>query len=108
MVIRGLLAQSDLLTLLSADQVALEVDAGMLVRIPIALPGTVRTIGIANAIFYHERFTVEPAFLAASRDYFDAEVRALDFADDFVLDGEVFEGGELSVRQGPELEFVVP
>ncbi len=33
---------------------------------------------------------------------------ALDFADDFVLDGEVFEGGELSVRQGPELEFIVP
>jgi hypothetical protein len=33
---------------------------------------------------------------------------ALDFADDFVLDGEVFEGGDLSVRQGPELEFVVP
>lgn len=48
MVIRGLLAQSDLLTLLSADQVALEVDANMLVRIPIALPGTVRAIGIAT------------------------------------------------------------
>lgn len=48
MVIRGLLAQSDLLTLLSADQVALEVEAGMLVRIPIDLPGTVRTIGIAT------------------------------------------------------------
>lgn len=48
MVIRGLLAESDLLTLLSADQVALEVDAGMLVRIPIELPGTVRTIGIAT------------------------------------------------------------
>lgn len=48
MVIRGLLAQSDLLTLLSTDQVALEVDAGMLVRIPIELPGTVRTIGIAT------------------------------------------------------------
>lgn len=48
MVIRGLLAQSDLLTLLSPDQVALEVEAGMLVRIPINLPGTVRTIGIAT------------------------------------------------------------
>lgn len=48
MVIRGLLAESDLLTLLSPDQVALEVDAGMLVRIPIELPGTVRTIGIAT------------------------------------------------------------
>jgi DNA-binding transcriptional LysR family regulator len=48
MVIRGLLAQSDLLTLLSPDQVALEVESGMLVRIPITLPGTVRTIGIAT------------------------------------------------------------
>jgi hypothetical protein len=33
---------------------------------------------------------------------------ALDFPGDFVLDGEVFEGGELSVRLGPELEFVIP
>ena len=23
-------------------------------------------------------------------------------------DGEIFEGGDLSVRQGPDLEFVVP
>lgn len=48
MVIRGLLAQSDLLTLLSPDQVALEVDAGMLVRIGPDLPLTVRTIGIST------------------------------------------------------------
>ncbi|QDX25644.1 LysR family transcriptional regulator [Sphingomonas suaedae] len=48
MVIRGLLAQSDLLTLLSPDQVALEVDAGMLVRIGPDLPDTVRTIGIST------------------------------------------------------------
>ena len=26
----------------------------------------------------------------------------------YVLDGEIYEGGGLSVRQGPELEFVVP
>lgn len=26
----------------------------------------------------------------------------------FVLDGEIYEGGDLSVRQGPDLEFVVP
>ena len=32
----------------------------------------------------------------------------LDFPGDFVLDGEVFEGGKLSLRQGPELEFVIP
>lgn len=48
MVIRGLLAQSDLLTLLSPHQVALEVNAGMLARIGPELPGTVRTIGIST------------------------------------------------------------
>jgi hypothetical protein len=30
------------------------------------------------------------------------------FSGDFVLDGEIYAGGELSVRQGPELEFVIP
>lgn len=48
MVIRGLLATSDLLTLLSPDQVALEVDAGLLVRIGPELTDTVRTIGITT------------------------------------------------------------
>lgn len=48
MVIRGMLTQSDLLTLLSPDQVALEVEAGMLVRIGHDLPGSVRTIGIST------------------------------------------------------------
>lgn len=48
MVIRGLLVESDLLTLLSPDQVALEVEAGMLVRIGPELSGTVRTIGITT------------------------------------------------------------
>ncbi|WP_294321648.1 LysR family transcriptional regulator [uncultured Sphingomonas sp.] len=48
MVIRGLLAKSDLLTLLSPDQVALEVDAGLLVRIGPELTDTVRTIGITT------------------------------------------------------------
>lgn len=47
MVIRGLLAQSDLLTLLSPDQVALEVETGMLVRIGPDLPDSIRTIGIS-------------------------------------------------------------
>ena len=32
----------------------------------------------------------------------------LSFPGDFVLDGEVFEGGDLSLREGPELEFVIP
>jgi len=48
MVIRGLLAQSDLLTLLSPDQVALEEEAGMLARIGPELPGSMRTIGIST------------------------------------------------------------
>ncbi|KQX23236.1 MULTISPECIES: LysR family transcriptional regulator [unclassified Sphingomonas] len=48
MVIRGMLAQSDLLTLLSPDQVALEVASGMLVQIGKPLPGAVRTIGLTT------------------------------------------------------------
>lgn len=48
MVIRGLLAQSELLTLLSPDQVALEEEAGMLARIGPELPGSMRTIGIST------------------------------------------------------------
>lgn len=48
MVIRGLLAQSELLTLLSPDQVALEIAAGMLARVGPELPERVRTIGIST------------------------------------------------------------
>ncbi|HEX8300690.1 LysR family transcriptional regulator [Sphingomonas sp.] len=48
MVIRGLLAQSDLLTLLSLDQIALEVESGMLARVGPPLPGAVRTIGLTT------------------------------------------------------------
>ena len=47
MVIRGLLAQSDLLTLLSPDQVALEVEAGMLAQIGAPLDRVRRTIGLS-------------------------------------------------------------
>lgn len=38
-------------------------------------------------------------------DLLDFEV---EFSGNFVLDGEVYEGGGLQVRQGPELEFIVP
>ena len=51
----------------------------------------------------------DPAWLAADgyrRD--DLAAFDLNFPGDFVLDGEIFEGGELSLRQGPELEFVIP
>ena len=32
----------------------------------------------------------------------------LKFDGDFVLDGEIFRGGQLTVREGPRLEFVIP
>lgn len=51
----------------------------------------------------------DPPWLAAQgyrRD--DLAAFDLDFPGDFVLDGEIFEGGALSLRQGPELEFVIP
>lgn len=48
MVIRGILVDSDLLTLLSPDQVALEVESGVLAAIGRPLEGGVRTIGITT------------------------------------------------------------
>lgn len=48
MVIRGVVMQSDLLTLLSPDQIAVELDTGMLARIDVDLPGCVRTIGLTT------------------------------------------------------------
>ena len=48
MVIRGILCDSDLLTLLSPDQVALEVDSGMLAQVGPSIREAVRTIGITT------------------------------------------------------------
>ena len=48
LVIRGVLAESDLLTLLSPDQVALEIATGILTTIGQPLPHGVRTIGITS------------------------------------------------------------
>ncbi|ATE64147.1 LysR family transcriptional regulator [Rhizorhabdus dicambivorans] len=48
MVIRGLVMQSDLLTLLSPDQISVEIEASMLVRIGSNLPSRVRSIGIST------------------------------------------------------------
>ncbi|KGB54733.1 LysR family transcriptional regulator [Sphingopyxis sp. LC363] len=53
MVIRGLLAQTDFLTLLSPDQVALEVRAGMLARVGPDLPHRIRTIGLTTRTGWH-------------------------------------------------------
>ena len=41
---------------------------------------------IANSIWYREGVQVEQAFLDANEDYFDSEVRALDFADPAATD----------------------
>ena len=46
LVMRGVLADSDLLTLLSPDQVAVEIAAGILVQIGAPLPQTIRTVGL--------------------------------------------------------------
>ncbi|WP_188659393.1 LysR substrate-binding domain-containing protein [Sphingomonas metalli] len=48
MTVRGLLLDSDCLTLLSPDQVAMEVDAGLLTVIPIAGAALERAIGITT------------------------------------------------------------
>lgn len=48
MVIRGLVMDSDLLTLLSPDQIAVELEAGMLERIDCDLPLGVRVIGLTT------------------------------------------------------------
>lgn len=51
----------------------------------------------------------DPEWLA-SHGYRRADLDAFDVSleSHFVLDGEVYEGGALTVRQGPEFEFVVP
>jgi DNA-binding transcriptional LysR family regulator len=48
MVLRGILQDSDLLTLVSPDQVALELRSGVLERIGPPVPGGTRTIGITT------------------------------------------------------------
>jgi DNA-binding transcriptional LysR family regulator len=48
MVIRGLVLESDLLTLLSPDQIAVELEAGMLEQIDCDLPLGLRTIGLTT------------------------------------------------------------
>lgn len=38
-------------------------------------------LGIANSIWYRQNFRVKPEFLAVNRNYFKAEISALDFSD---------------------------
>ncbi|MBL8555589.1 MAG: diacylglycerol kinase [Phenylobacterium sp.] len=46
----------------------------------------------------------------ADKGYVRCDPPAFDmsWSGDFVLDGEIYDGGDLTVRQGPELEFVIP
>lgn len=67
MTIRGVLRDSDFLTLLSPDQVALEIEAGMLVRIGGALAGTVRTIGVTTRAGWRPTLA-QDRFLALLRE----------------------------------------
>jgi DNA-binding transcriptional LysR family regulator len=50
MTIRGVLVESDFLTLLSPDQIALELRTGLLTTLPIELPGADRTIGVISRV----------------------------------------------------------
>ena len=56
MTIRGILLDSDYLTLLSHDQVAMEVDAGLLTLIDPPAPSITRTIGIATRAGWQPTF----------------------------------------------------
>lgn len=38
-------------------------------------------VGVANAAFHRDGFSVEPSFVQTLADYFDAQVQALDFSD---------------------------
>ena len=52
MTIRQMLRESDMLTLLSPEQVAVEVDAGLLAHVGLPLPQCVRTIGVTTRAFW--------------------------------------------------------
>lgn len=66
MMIRQLLLSSDALTMLSPDQVAVELDAGLLAAMPTPVPVS-RTIGIATRAGWRPT-PVQAAFLQALRD----------------------------------------
>lgn len=66
-LIRGLLLGSDHLTVLSAHQMRHEEDQGLLTRLPFALPGTTRTIGLTFRRNWHPTRT-QSLFLSLLRD----------------------------------------
>lgn len=67
MVIRGVLRESDLLTLLSPEQVAMEVESGVLRRIGPPLPRGQRAIGITTRTGWRPTL-VQQRFLALLRE----------------------------------------
>lgn len=56
MMIRGILVDSDCLTLMSPDQVAIEVETGLLTLIELPVAGIDRTIGIATRVGWQPTF----------------------------------------------------
>ena len=50
----------------------------------------------------------EPWLEQAGYRRFDTPEIRIACGGDFVLDGEIYPGGEFTVRQGPELEFLLP
>jgi len=62
------------------DQTAINESYRDLIALLLDLDPSV-TFGLGNSIWYREGYPVREAFLAATREYFDAEVAALDFSD---------------------------
>ncbi len=62
------------------EQTAINESYRDLIALLLDLDGTV-TFGLGNSIWYRQGFPVQEEFLTATRDYFDAEVAALDFSD---------------------------
>lgn len=54
------------------------------------------------------RGSTEPWLERAGYRHHDIPELRIACGGDFVLDGEIYPGGELTVRQGPELEFLLP
>lgn len=66
MTIRGILVDSDCLTLLSPDQVAMEVETGLLALIDLPIASIARTIGIATRVGWQPTY-LQRSFVAILR-----------------------------------------
>ena len=87
--------------------------------VPTPLIESARAMGMAPLqILFHVTLPLALPILLAGRDArwlpaagyrrADAETLALSLDGDFVLDGEIYPGGELTLRRGEPLEFVAP